>query len=146
MRPTEVFLSHSDRDRATAQRLSDVLIGHGVTVWFSRESILSGQRWHDEIGAALERCDWFLLLVSSHAVASKWVRRELNFALDSERYRNPETNEERIIPVQCGDCDIGQLSWTLPQLQIVDIASDFPNGVRAILRRWGIGLRNELLT
>jgi hypothetical protein len=38
------------------------------------------QQWHDEIGAALRRCDWFVLVLSPHTVESIWVKRELLFS------------------------------------------------------------------
>ena len=45
------------------------------------------------IGAALDRCDWFVVLRSPEAVESKWVKRELCFALENDAYNN------RIVPV-----------------------------------------------
>jgi hypothetical protein len=33
MKPAEVFLSHSDKDRAFATRVRDCLVAHGIPVW-----------------------------------------------------------------------------------------------------------------
>ncbi len=74
MLPTEVFLSHSSRDRDAASRIAEMLRPHGIPVWFSPVNILGAQQWHDEIGAALRRCDWFIVLLSPDAVSSKWVK------------------------------------------------------------------------
>ena len=68
--PNEVFLSHSSADRAFTARLADVLQRHGVPVWYSDTSIRGAQQWHDEIGAALRRCDWLALVLSPDAVAT----------------------------------------------------------------------------
>jgi hypothetical protein len=57
--PHEVFLSHSHEDREIAEAITSVLRSHGVPVWYSPASIMGAQQWHDEIGLALERCDWF---------------------------------------------------------------------------------------
>lgn len=44
MGPSEVFLSHSDRNRDAATKLADVLARHGVPVWYSRKDVLGAQR------------------------------------------------------------------------------------------------------
>ena len=140
MLPTEVFLSHSHHDCDMAGRIAEVLRAHGVPVWFSPVNILGAQQWHDEIGAALSRCDWFLVLLSPDAVSSIWVKRELVFALNDDRYTG------RIVPTRYRDCAYKTLSWTLPGFQMVDLSSDFAAGCREVLRIWGIGLRTELLS
>ena len=61
MMPQEVFLSHASADRAFADRVADVLRRHGIPVWYSPTNILGAQQWHDEIGAALKRCDWWVV-------------------------------------------------------------------------------------
>jgi hypothetical protein len=139
MLPAEVFLSHASQDDPMARRIAQLLCAHSVPVWFSPVNIVGAQQWHDEIGAALQRCDWFALLLSPDAVSSEWVKRELHFALRSDRYNN------RIIPIRYRDCDYMKLSWTLPGFQMVDLSSDFSAGCRELLRIWGIGLRPELL-
>jgi hypothetical protein len=135
MLPAEVFLSHSSQDREMAGRVAEMLRTHGVPVWFSQANIVGAQQWHDEIGAALERCDWFVVVLSPDAILSKWVKRELLFALENDRYIN------RIIPIQFRACDFKQLSWTLTQFQMVDLSGEFLAGCRDLLRIWGIGLR-----
>src|SRR5437773_8008065 len=103
----EVFLSHASRDHTQAKRLRDLLVAHGIKVWFSPHHIRGAQQWQDEIGEALARCGWFILMLSPNAVKSMWVKRELNYALIQERY------ERRIIPLLFKTCDISALSWTL---------------------------------
>src|SRR3990172_9371462 len=98
MRPGEVFLSHSHVDRAFARRFCAALATHGVRCWYAPYRIVGSQRWHDEIGRALTRCDWFVLLLSPAAVASRWVKRELLFALSEDRF------EDRIVPVLVKNC------------------------------------------
>jgi hypothetical protein len=134
--PQEVFLSHSDQDREFVERLSGQLTRHGVPVWYSRRAIVGARQWHDEIGAALRRCDWFALIMSPAAVESRWVKRELLYALQQERF------DERIVPLLYQDCDFEQLSWTLSSFERVDFTEGFDAGCRALLRIWGIGFRS----
>jgi hypothetical protein len=118
-----------------ATRVAEVLRAHGIPVWFSPANIVGAERWHDEIGAALDRCDWFVVLLSPDAASSFWVKQELLFALQDVRYRR------HIVPLRYRDCDVKRLSWTLPSIQMIDFSSDFHAGCRDLLRVWGIGLR-----
>ena len=137
MLPQEIFLSHSDRDRQFVQELVAVLRRHGLPVWYSRINIRGAQQWHDEIGAALHRCDWFMLVLSPSAVESIWVKRELLFSLQENRFDN------KIVPLVYQDCDYRRLSWTLPSFQMIDFTQAFEQGCRDLLRVWGVGYQAD---
>jgi len=122
-------------DRSVANGVADLLRRHTIPVWYSSTEILGAQQWHDEIGRALKRCDWFVVLLSPNSIVSPWVKRELMFALKEQRYA------DKIIPVLIKPCDPDQLSWTLSSLQVVNLTDDFENGCRELLRIWGIGYR-----
>lgn len=136
--PAELFLSYSDADRDFASEIGHVLETHGVPFWFSRRNIRGGQQWHDEIGAALARCDWFLVILSPASVESMWVRRELLYALREPRY------DTRIVPVLYKPCEYQRLSWTLDLRQFVDFSHDFDDGCQELLRIWGLGYIAEV--
>ena len=133
MTPKEMFLSHSSSNLDTAEMVAGTLRNHGVTVWFSPTEILSAQQWHDEIGKALRRCDWFMVLLSKAAVQSHWVKNELVYALRHNQYN------DHILPVIIEDCDYEALSWTLGNFQMVDLTFDQEQAFAQILRRWGVG-------
>ncbi len=134
--PEEVFLSHSSQDAGFATRLAEVIRRHGVPVWYSPTNITGAQQWHDEIGGALQRCDWFVLVLSPASVESMWVKRELLYALQQQRY------EKRIVPVFYQGCDYEKLSWVLDSFQFVDYRTGFAEGCKALLRVWGLGYRS----
>ena len=136
MLPQEVFLSHSSTDRDFAERLVQTLHSHGVPTWFSRTNIVGAQQWHDEIGAALRRCDWLVLVLSPDSVESIWVKRELQYALQQNRFEN------KIVPLISSACDHERLSWTLSSLQMIDFTGSFQEGCRELLRIWGLGYRD----
>ena len=133
--PNGVFLSHSNLDRDFVTEIAELLHRRGMAVWFGRTDIVGAKQWHDEIGAALKRCDWFVLFLSANSVRSDWVERELLFALNEHRYA------ERIIPVLIRPCDHDQLSWTLSSLQFFDFTGRFEDGCRSLLKVWGLGYR-----
>lgn len=127
-RRTEIFLSHAARNRAFVERVADALRERGIRSWYSERHIRGAQQWHDEIGAALRRCDWFVVVLSPEAVTSKWVRRELLYALRDDRY------QDRIIPLLHRPCDFEQLSWTLPGFQFVRFTRGFEAGCVELFR------------
>ena len=133
--PREVFLSHSSKDRRMAARIAGMLREHGVPVWYSETNLRGAQQWHDEIGAALARCDWFAVLLSPAATHSRWVKWELLYALRSSRY------QDRLLPINYRPCDPSKLSWTLDGFQAVDFTQDYTVAGRALLRTWGLGFR-----
>jgi hypothetical protein len=137
--PRELFISHSSHDRRVAGRLARVLENHRVPFWYSRKNLQSAQEWHDEIGAALKRCDWFLVMLSPAAVESEWVKRELVYALNDHRYLG------RIIPALLLPRDFEKLSWTLGGIQQIDFTRRFRDGCRELLRLWAIGFRGKPL-
>src|SRR5262249_25640446 len=71
-------------------------------------NIIGAQQWQNEILSALQRCDWFVVLLSPDAINSMWVKREVAFALQDPRY------EDRIIPLKYRDCDLKSLQWLTP--------------------------------
>jgi len=83
--PREIFLSHASADRRFADKLARMLRQHGLPVWYSRTHLRGAQQWQEEIGLALRRCDWFVVILSPKSVKSMWVKRELSHALIQKR-------------------------------------------------------------
>jgi hypothetical protein len=135
MLPKEIFLSHSDLDRHLVEKLAAMLVRHGLSVWYCRNRIRGGQQWHDEIGAALNRCDWFVIVLSPGALKSMWAKRELMFSLQQSRYEN------RIVPLLYQRCDYEVLSWTLSSFQMIDFTQTFEQGFRDLLQVWNLQYR-----
>lgn len=121
-----------------AQRLTTVLTRHGVPTFFSPQNIIGAQQWQNEILSALQRCNWFIVLLSPDAINSMWVKREVAFALQDPRY------EDRIVPLTYRGCDLKSLQW-LTLFEMVNFTGDFTDGCQSLLRTWGIGLRKEYL-
>jgi hypothetical protein len=136
--PNEVFLSHSSLDRQFASDLAGVIRHHGIPVWFSQTNILGAQQWQDEIGAALRRCDWFVVILSPQSADSMWVKRELSYALQQNRFEN------KIVPITYQPSDYERLSWTLSLFQMIDFTRTFEQGCVNLLRVWGVGYRRPL--
>lgn len=131
-RPKKLFVSHATADRKFLEKLTAVPQKRGVSFWHSRKDIRGAQQWHDEIGTALRKCDWFILVLSPAAARSKWVKRELLYALQEDHY------EKHIVPVVARQCDFKRLSWTLSSFQFIDFSRNFERGCRELFRIWGM--------
>ena len=140
MIPKEVFLSHSSTNRAIATAVAQTLRDHGIPVWYSSTNIMTAQLWQDEIGKALCRCDWFLVLLSSTAIESTWVSRELSYALSHSQYN------DHIMPIMIEDCDYEDLSWTLGVFQMTYLNANPEMAYRQMLQAWGVGLDKDMIS
>lgn len=128
--PRELFISHASSDRGFVDRLVEVFDRHRIRYWYSPSHLVGAEQWHDEIGKALRRCDWFALVVSPSALRSMWVKREFQYALQAERF------QKRIIPIFFRSCDPTDLSWTLAAIQRIDFTGNFDRGCHDLFRIW----------
>jgi hypothetical protein len=133
MMPKEIFLSHSSKNKAKAEEFAEIIRRHGIPIWYSKTNIRGAQQWMLEIGNALKRCDWFVVLISKDSVNSTWVKRELAYALCHNQY------EQHILPVIIEDCDPEDLSWTISIFQMIDMKVYDPGTCQELLRTWGVG-------
>jgi hypothetical protein len=78
---TDIFISYSRRDQEFVTRLASDLNEHVAGVWFDQSTIRAGQNWHDEILQGIHECKGFVLVLSPDAMQSKYVREELDTAL-----------------------------------------------------------------
>jgi hypothetical protein len=133
--PAELFLSHSHHDRAFTRKIAADLRRHGIRIWFSERNIRGAHRWLTEIGAALERCDWMIVILTPDAVRSHWVSEEVGFALGEKRYRG------RVIPLVLKKCEPKKVAWPLANIQNVP-ARPYKDALRQLLAIWGVTYRD----
>jgi hypothetical protein len=89
LRTIHLFVSYSHLDLDWFRKLRPLLKFKTPTeaayVWHDHE-LKAGDRWDDEIRAALDRMDVFLCLVSSHFLASDYITDvEMSAALQREK-------------------------------------------------------------
>lgn len=78
----EIFISYSRRDQEFVTRLAGDLDAQVAGVWFDQSTIQAGQKWHDEIMDGIRECKAFVLVLSPDAAESRYVREEVNKALE----------------------------------------------------------------
>lgn len=84
MKTPSIFLSHSSRDKFFVRELAARLKQAGVKVWLDEAEMNIGDSLTDKIGEAIERTDFVGAVLSHNSIASEWVQRELQVALQKE--------------------------------------------------------------
>lgn len=78
--PKHVFISYSRQDEEYAARLTAALDRAGVPVWRDTDRVEHGSAFVEDLQKAIEGSAAVIALMSPHAAASRWVRRELQHA------------------------------------------------------------------
>lgn len=96
-----VFLSHSSLDKSFVSRLAVDLAGRGIPVWFDSWELETGDKLHDRIFSGLDESTLVILALSPNAIASPWVKKELNAVLTKE----DRIHRKILIPVKISPCE-----------------------------------------
>lgn len=110
----KVFLSYAAQDGELARKIAEGLRRRGFHVWWD-DDILPGDNWAEAVSNALKDSQAMVVLLTPNALRSKWVQRDIEFALVSPGFR------QRLIPVVVGDAQQQQaaeasLPWILRRL------------------------------
>ncbi len=107
-----VFISYSRQDKEFADRVVRLLEERGHEIWMDKNRILGGAKYPDEIAAGIGAADVFMPLISKKSIGSKWVAREVFYALDVGKIIVPVIMDFAKIP--------GGLKLALSDINYVD--------------------------
>ena len=93
----KAFVSYCSKDRNEVLKRVQGLAVTGIEVFQDVLNLEPGERWEKELYHHIDKCDLFLLFWSTSAKQSKWVLKEVLYAL--ERQGKDELNSPEIIPV-----------------------------------------------
>ncbi len=122
----KVFISYSRKDSEIALRMADDLEKAGHSVWIDRKGIGGGSVWAAEIVKAIEDCEYFLLLLSSHSVQSDNVRKELDLAAEEKKRFLPVIVEATEIP--------SEFKYHLAGIQRVDFLENYDISFKLLIQ------------
>jgi hypothetical protein len=90
---TRVFISYSTQepDCRLAEEFYDALQAHGHYAFLANKSISGGADWRQSVVQEIERCDYFLLLLSSHSASSNMVAVEVKRAKNFQNQNGKPT-------------------------------------------------------
>jgi len=122
------FFSYSRNDSSFVTRLAADLKTAGINAWLDNRDIALGQEWDRAIEAALAKIPRMILILSPSSAASRNVRDEISFAIDSGK---------EIFPVLYRTCE---LPLQVRRLQYVDFRDDYEAGRAALIAKLtGVG-------
>jgi hypothetical protein len=82
--PYDVFISHSSKDRLTANAVCNRLESAGIRCWIAPRDIIPGEGWSEAIMRGIDASKVMVLVFSENANTSAHVRREVAHACDHE--------------------------------------------------------------
>jgi hypothetical protein len=106
--PVNVFISYSSRDRQLATRISIDLENAGHRVWLDEWRIRVGESIPRKIGQGLQECQLVAVLLSKHAVQSRWVENEWQ----AKYWEEIVDDKIRVLPILVEDCVVPVLLKT----------------------------------
>jgi len=129
---TVVFVSYVREDHEAAKRLCLDLKNANLNLkpWIDTE-ILVGHRWDKEIKKAIEKCRYFIPLISRAVEKKGYTRDEFEYALDVIK-ETQRKHQIIILPVRLNDCKIPYSQ--LEKIQYVDLFPDWKEGFEKILQ------------
>jgi hypothetical protein len=126
-----LFLCHASEDKEFVRKLKRSLEHKGVSkVWIDEGELLVGDSLLQKIQNGIELTKYFGVVLSPAAMQSKWVRRELEMAMDKET----ESDDVVVLPLLYKPCD-------LPRFLRARLYADFTsplhyqNSIDKLLRR-----------
>ena len=77
----DVFISHSSKDKPTADAVCAALEGTGVRCWMAPRDILPSKTWSEAIVEAIQTSRLMIVILSSYSNSSQQVGREVERAV-----------------------------------------------------------------
>jgi HEAT repeat protein len=96
------FISHSWHDKRLARVVADAIQQIGGRVWLDEAEIRLGDSLVEKIRAGIDSVDYVVALISKNSVASEWVSKELDIAMNQEI----EGRRVKVLPVLASKCSL----------------------------------------
>ncbi|MFX0141832.1 MAG: toll/interleukin-1 receptor domain-containing protein [Candidatus Hodarchaeota archaeon] len=99
---SSVFLSHNYKDKVFARKLASHLKIAGVRVWLDEAELKLGDSLIEKLSTAIKKMNYLAVLLSKNSVSSKWVKKEVNIALNEEICGR----KVKVLPLVIENCSI----------------------------------------
>jgi hypothetical protein len=106
----DVFISHSVKDKVTADAVCAVLESEGVRCWIAPRDVMPGMEWGECIIEAIEQTRVMVLVFTADANASPQIRREVERAVNHGVAILPVRIED-VMPGRALEYFIGNVHW-----------------------------------
>ncbi|WP_114968006.1 toll/interleukin-1 receptor domain-containing protein [Rhodoferax ferrireducens] len=121
-----IFLSHASADKGFVRGLAVDLGELGHQPWLDEWEILGGESIPTKIAEGLDQADFVVVVLSEHAVASRWVEQEWQAKFWAE------VNERKVtvIPILLNDCTVPTLLRTK---KYIDFRHDYTEALEELV-------------
>ena len=99
---TEIFISHSHKDKIFARRFASDLEASGISCWVDDFEIKLGESIIDRIAVGVSESRFLAAILSKASVCSSWVQTELKLAMNREASKG----EIVVLPLLLEDCEL----------------------------------------
>ena len=128
-----VFISHSSKNSNFVEKLVERLREHYIPTWYSPRNMPGGY-FSESIQQALNRCDWFLVVLSPDALKSEWVKKETKLAMDDDHFRG------KVLPVLAESCNWSSIHKNIEYYQLFDYVFHPMEAGKKLLDTLGVDL------
>src|SRR5215475_6329881 len=139
---TKLFISHSSQDDAFVRALRATLADHGQDGWIDSRELRGGDLLWPEIQQAIDDASAYAVVISTDALQSKWVGRELRYALDVRHQRDKD--KFPVIPLSLNGTKLGVLEEFFGEEPIYLPVTSDAGGVEAAMNAILVALRKRL--
>jgi hypothetical protein len=138
-----IFLSHANEDAPRVKELFFALGEAGFNPWYDKEKLVIGDRWGEEIKAAIKKSDYFAICLSKTAITkSGYIQIEIKTAV-AEYQRRPNGMSFllplRLEPVMVPKIPLDATTY-LDDLQWMDVFENDDDAIKllteAIWKQW----------
>lgn len=98
-----VFVSYANEDREFVKLLCETLGNNGVDCWFDREQLQLGDAWEQKIMLGIERCAFFMPIISRQVLTNEWRFFRKEWTQAEEVSRGYRADRTFILPVYIDD-------------------------------------------
>lgn len=137
-----LFISHSSQDDAFVRELRATLADHGHEGWIDSRELRGGDPLWTEIQTAIEKASAYAVVVSTDALQSKWVGKELRHAVALRDQRGKD--EFPVIPLSLNGTKLGVLEEFLGEEPIYIPVSSEAGGVDAAMNALLVAMGKRL--
>jgi len=128
---TKLFISHSSQDDAFVRELREALSDHEQDGWIDSRELRGGDPLWQEIEKAIDDASGYAVVVSTDALQSKWVGKELRHALTVRDQRGK--NKFPVIPLSLNGTKLGVLEEFFGEEPVYIPVSSDAGGVEAAM-------------
>lgn len=122
----KLFISYSRKDIKFVGTLASDLEAVGLNIWWDVSGLQGGKRWKRAIQAAIDDCNYCLVVLSPDSIKSNWVENEYSYALSKNKV---------VIPLYLLPC---QVPIDLVTIQYIDfIENSYGVAVHRLLTALG---------